>query len=268
MASLTHKIIKFFSLNIARPLFKNKVYTIRHGFAKGLRTRGGLSFVPRSDTREESFLSGLDLGAKTVYDVGGFEGIYSIAFARAVGERGAVVVFEPNPDNAARIRENIELNGIENISVIGIALGSEAGRATMVVPVEEGAMGTINGDLKRSFTARRKTKELEISVDTMDSQIAAKGLPAPDFVKIDVEGLDADVLRGMAGTLETHRPALCIELHGEGIETRRENAKDIVTYLVDRGYKVRHVESGETLDISNCATERYGHLYCEHGRND
>lgn len=102
------KTIKEMTVRILQSFLAGHTYTVRNGLAKGLNRRGGLGFIPqiRSMSSEEIFLLGLDFNGRTVYDVGGYEGIYTIFFARAVGENGKVITYEPNPINQDRIRMN------------------------------------------------------------------------------------------------------------------------------------------------------------------
>ena len=104
----------------------NRIYTVRHGLAKGLKRRGGLGFVPQVGalTSEEVFLENLSWTGTTVYDVGGFEGIMSLFFARCVGPTGRLITFEPNPANYAAIVANVALNGFAHVDVRPIAVGA------------------------------------------------------------------------------------------------------------------------------------------------
>ncbi|UCF62445.1 MAG: hypothetical protein JSV37_07030, partial [Anaerolineaceae bacterium] len=79
-------------------LFRDCTFRIRKGLAKGLYRRFGFGFKLKFKlTDEEKFLLGLDFTGKTVYDIGGYIGIHTLFFARAVGESGTVITFEPNP---------------------------------------------------------------------------------------------------------------------------------------------------------------------------
>ncbi|GAH05454.1 unnamed protein product, partial [marine sediment metagenome] len=57
---------------------------MRGGIAKGLKRKGGFGFIPRSNTIEEKFLLKLSLKGKIILDIGGFIGIYTLFFAKAV----------------------------------------------------------------------------------------------------------------------------------------------------------------------------------------
>jgi len=94
------------------PLFKNYTYTIRRGLAKGLKKKGGLSFIPGSNilSKEDAFLQELDLKGKIIYDIGAFEGTFTLFFSRSTGSQGRVITFEANPLNYQIVIENVNLN--------------------------------------------------------------------------------------------------------------------------------------------------------------
>src|ERR1700682_6385710 len=98
-------------------MFSNVTYTIRHGLATGMRRKGGLGFLPVAlrETAEERFLSSLNLAGKTVYDIGGFEGVLTLFFAR---KANSVITFEPNPRNYQRCADNVRLNALTNVRVL------------------------------------------------------------------------------------------------------------------------------------------------------
>ncbi|MFL6334319.1 MAG: FkbM family methyltransferase [Pyrinomonadaceae bacterium] len=249
-------------------LLRNHTYTVKHGLAKGLRRRGGLAFLPASlaDTSgreaEERFLLGLDLRGQTVYDVGGDQGIYTLFFASRVGPQGRVVTFEPNPESYRRIVTNVGLNEFRNVEVRPVGLGEERGRLTFVFPDGEPARGSADASIQAQILQEKAARTIEIEVNSLDQEAAAGGLPAPDLVKIDVEGLEGQVLRGMSRTLAESRPRLFIEIHGAEAGDKAENARQVVSILRDAGYKVVHVESGNELDSSNYAAASQGHVYC------
>jgi FkbM family methyltransferase len=243
-SSLTH---------VLRRLLKNQVYTARSGLIVGLKRRGGLGFVPgKALSREEIFLKNLDFKGKVVYDVGGFIGLMTMFFARAVGKTGRVITFEPNPQNYRAIVDHIELNRFINVSVIQMGLSSKPETLKFLVG-KDSAQGTADPNLQKRLLARGTVKVLEIEVDTLDNQIAVNNLPRPDFVKIDVEGLEIDVLQGLVKTISNCRPKLHIELHGI-----RE--QEVVELLLAYNYNIYQIEAGINLTQQNIDRVR-GHLY-------
>src|SRR5207245_1289668 len=128
--------------------------------------------------REEAFIERLDLAGQTVYDVGGYEGIFTLFFARRIGVRGRLVTFEPNPANYARIVENVRLNGFPNVVVRQLALGAVPGRASLVFPTDETARGSLVDAIQHQIRQEKSVGAIEVEIDSIDRQIAS-GLPEP-----------------------------------------------------------------------------------------
>lgn len=121
----------------------------------------------------------------TVYDVRANIGYMSLVFSRAVGEKGRVYAFEPLPENAERIRANINLNpGAEVIKVFQKAVSDCASQESFLVHKLHA-----NGRLANSY-GRKTTFEKQIKVETisLDDFVCKDGNPIPDLIKIDIEG--------------------------------------------------------------------------------
>lgn len=186
-----------------RPRF-DFTYTTRSGLARGLHRRGGLGFLPgRPLTPEERWLQVQPWTGKVVYDIGAWEGVLALFFARAVGSTGAVVAFEPNSSSAARLRTNLALNGISHVFLFEVALGEADGHAWLHVP---------RGVAARSQLIEQQT-DLPVLVKRLDALVAEAALPLPNFIKVDVEGAELAVLRGAQATLTRCSPDMLIEVH-------------------------------------------------------
>lgn len=231
-------------------------YKIRQGLAAGLKRKGGFGFVPRSLSPEEKFLLELEWKGQTVYDVGGYEGVFTLFFSKAVGPAGRVITFEPNPINCQRIRENIRLNGLDNAQLFQLALGARSGKGNLVYWPEEPARGTLDSCYQESLRQTGDTRCVEIEVDSIDNQLALGRLPAPDFIKIDVEAAELEVVEGMNQTLAVHKPRLFIEIHS-GVDVGR-----LTRNLQAGSYSLHHVESNTRIDLTNTHLAYNGHLYC------
>jgi FkbM family methyltransferase len=239
-----------------------RLYTVRQGLTKGLKRKGGTGFIPRPLSLEERFLKTLDFSGQTIYDVGAHEGMFSMFFSRAVGENGKVIIFEPHPENCSRILENLKLNKMSNVELRSIGLGKEKGKALLTFPDHDLARGTAVKEIRSKILAEKGAKTVEIEIDSLDHQI--QDLPPPDFIKIDVEGMELDVLLGMQDTIKTYKPRLLIEIHGtgKGEQSKVENAQRVIEFLNQKGYSICHVETGAMIMNFNFRVPREDHFYC------
>src|SRR5882757_8541480 len=113
-------------LKFLRPFVRSGgwTYKVRQGVAAGMIRKGGLGFIPKPLSPEEKFLLGLDWKGKTIYDIGGYEGVFTLFFSKSIGSAGQVFTFEPNPVNCRKIRDNIQLNGLTNVRLLEMGLGA------------------------------------------------------------------------------------------------------------------------------------------------
>lgn len=250
-------------------LIDSLVYTAKHGPARGLRRQGGMgwlpSFVPRIHEweAEEVLLASLDWRGLTVYDVGGDQGLFTLFFAQRVGEAGRVVAFEPNQQSCRRIRQNVRLNDFRNVSVLPYGLGERRATLQFTYPLLEPARGTAVPSVADQIRLAEDAVSCEIEVRPLDDELRRSELPAPHFIKMDVEGMEYDALRGMRETLRAYRPRLSIEMHGADTEEKVANARRVVAFMEGLGYRMRHVESEESISSGNAERAHRGHLYCE-----
>ena len=150
--------------------------------------------------------------SETWIDIGAHYGYTAIALARLVGAEGRVVAFEPILTTAACVARTREINGLAQLTVIPFGLDSSARLRTYRLP-------TVRG-MADSTLALNGWSE-QILVCAFDSMWPS--LCGPDStihgVKIDVQGMELDVLRGMQETLRHLRPVLIVELH-TGVDRR------------------------------------------------
>jgi len=260
---LRHRIVAFLSTR----LFRNFTYTIRHGLAAGMRRKGGLGFLPIAvrQSPEERFLSGLDLAGKTVYDIGGFEGVLTLFFAR---KASSVITFEPTPMNYQRCIENVRLNALTNVRVLARGISSDLGEIEVTYdPLMQGAASG-NPEISRQIRATVGTAiTARIPVGTLDSEIETLSLPSPDFIKIDIEGMELRALRGMSRTLALHGPDLFIELHGAESADKIANANSVIELLERAGYCLYDLENENPASAVAPGARAPSHLFCTKDRS-
>lgn len=138
-----------------------------------------------------------------VYDLGAHVGFYSLLGSVLVGERGCVVAFEPNPRNLYFLKEHIRLNNVKNVIVYEAAVTDVSGPARFAIPtslsghLSEGAQDTV-----------------AVSAVKLDDLYAEGKVPAPQMIKMDVEGAEVAALRGATKLLTECRPAILLGTHG------------------------------------------------------
>ena len=256
-----HRLIAWISTH----LFDRATYTVRHGLLKGMRRKGGLGWIPApfspAMTAEQRFRRDIKLDGMVVYDVGAFQGLLTLFFA---SRAKSVISFEPNTINHRRLTENVRLNGLKNVLIHKVGIGARREVRMMVgTPLMQGG-ASIDDTIVTSLLLAKGDKAVEnISVVSLDEEIPGAGLPPPGLIKIDIEGSELQALRGASNTLRVYKPALLIEMHGETVSQKRDNALNIVNFLWSLGYyKITHVETGIHIVPGNSSLAMQGHLYC------
>ena len=168
------------------------------------------------------------------YDLGANVGVFSLLFARLVGPQGAVYAFEPEPNNYACLAATIQRNGLTHVHPSARAVGRVSGKG-----VFDRRGGAFSGRLVGESSAYGRTSNVTTVETTSIDDLVRAGLPAPDIVKIDVEGNEGLVLEGMAETLQRHRPTIVCELHLH----LGDSAESVLKLLDAHGYAVRSLSS-------------------------
>lgn len=163
---------------------------------------------------------------QTFVDVGANVGTYSLMAASLVGPTGRVMAFEPVPETRARLECNVALNHVPRLEIIPKALGSAPG--TTVLHVAAGASG-----LSSRYTQTDGSR-VEVETTTLDRELA--GAMAPTLIKIDVEGMELEVMRGARELLRGDSPPLIVfEAHPDHMRAAATDYTAIRTFLADNG---------------------------------
>jgi FkbM family methyltransferase len=204
-------------------------------------------------SKDRRFFETMDLRGKTIYDVGAYIGLLTMFFAKKVGTEGKVIAFEPNPESFYRLLVNIA--AYHNVTSFNLGLGNKSEKLTLVASTYSRATGTVESRVRQEIT-KHPHKEWSIQVVPLD---ALNSLPPPNFVKIDVEGFEYNVLEGMKNTIASHRPAMCIEINGVTHAIKRRNVLRILNFLSSFDYKLFHIETHQT--ISSGYVPLTGHVF-------
>jgi FkbM family methyltransferase len=179
------------------------------------------------------------------FDVGGNLGYFSLLMAR-LAVHGSVHVFEPIPINAALIKVNAELNGIQNMYVNNLAIGDHRGSVEFSVSVDSA--------YSSMHATGRSTEQQSISVPmvTLDDYLSSASLNRVDVMKVDVEGAEALVVQGASFLGEpSRRPRIVLmELFNENLSAFDSSVSSVIASMSLYGY-IPHVlkDHGRRLDL-------------------
>jgi FkbM family methyltransferase len=208
------------------------LHTINAGPAKGLAYPISL---PRDKAiwtgTYERELAGAVAGSvrqgDVCYDIGAHRGFFSGVFALAGASR--VIAFEPFPDNCAQLQRLFANNPHLPLTFEQTAVGRDDGIVEFNV-MPDSSMGKLASS---SFQPDVESAAvLKVSVRSLDSLISEGKYPAPQIIKIDVEGAEVDVLQGAKNTLLKNKPLLFIEAHSKLL------AAECTTLLEGLDYRV------------------------------
>jgi FkbM family methyltransferase len=171
----------------------------------------------------------------TVYDIGANIGYVSLALAKSVGPSGQVIAFEPIPKNVQYFRESIEINGLTNVQLLEFAASDQRGEAVIRIA---GNLSTASLVWHRHDPS---ATQLTISTVQIDQLVESGSLAYPKFVKIDVEGAEGSVLKGMQRTVAAAKPILFIECSEAGRQATW-------TLLRDLGYQCQSAITRKPID--------------------
>lgn len=165
----------------------------------------------------------------TFLDVGANAGYHSLLASEAVGASGQVLAFEPVPHIRKRLERNLQLNAIANVVVIQAAVASTPGRVEFFVSDNPENSGL--SSLRQRGGAQHP---ITVEATTLDAVCAGLRQP-PALIKIDVEGAEAEVLRGGARVLgAADAPCLVFEAYPP-------NDLELFSILGSHGYEVRQL---------------------------
>ena len=158
-----------------------------------------------------------------VIDVGAHVGVFTFKASKEVGEKGLVISIEPNPYTFNLLKANINLNETKNVVPIRLALSNKRGNAKLFQSDHPREDSLVNV----------KSKHVLVNLDQMDNVITKMNLERIDFIKIDVEGAELQVLKGAEKTLTDYKPCLAI-----GAYHKSDNIAAISNFLLKKDFQV------------------------------
>ena len=146
--------------------------------------------------QERFLLSKLLKPGMRVVDIGANIGYYLLLFEKYIGSEGEVICIEPSVENLPELKKNIEINRFVNVKLFDVAIGMDDGTTGLRVGINSGVVEKNQG-------------AYQVPLRKLDSLVTDK----IDFLKIDVEGYEGQVLKGAHEIIIRDTPLLFLELH-------------------------------------------------------
>jgi FkbM family methyltransferase len=198
---------------------------------------GGPSFLACDPTYDPGVAGVIEsLTSGTFLDIGANVGFFTVKAAKRLEKRGSVIAIEPHPVRFGLLRQNVALNGLDNVTCLPFAVGSENGRAAIYEP--DPSFGPHRLDIS---CAPIGSAAIDVEMRTVDSLLQALRISELALVKIDVEGFEPEVIGGMLQLLgDQPVPVIFEALDGHALENS-------VARLRPLGYVVEQIDQQNFL---------------------
>ena len=185
------------------------------------------------ETSELRFVESYLQPGMTVLDIGAHHGLYSVLAAKRVGKNGRVRSFEPSPRECKFLKHNLRINRCRNVQIENFALGSGSGQGVLFLV--EGAEDVCNS--LRPPAAEVTTTKVSVEVRPLDEYLEQQRIEKVDFIKLDVEGAELEVLRGAKRLLSSvNRPVILAEVQDMRTAPWGYRAEEVIRYLEEFGF--------------------------------
>ncbi|HLN03872.1 MAG TPA: FkbM family methyltransferase [Bryobacteraceae bacterium] len=176
----------------------------------------------------------------TVLDIGANVGYYTaLAMARVAG--GSIIAMEPDEESFRYLQQTVHANGAVNTICVPKAAASQNGTVRLYT-------STLNRADNRLYPNELASDSCDVEAVTVDSLLAELHVPSVDLVKIDVQGFEGHVLRGMRATIsQSPHLIILIEFWPHGLRSAGTNPIEVLTEWEDMGLRLFELTHRSTL---------------------
>lgn len=199
---------------------------------------GNIYYGVQFEQEESLIISKMVKSGETFFDVGGNIGIHCLNASVLVGKTGTVHAFEPLSHVYKELIFNLALNNVKNVTANNVAVLDESREVSIYVN-RESALSSL-GDTKRGkFTSVEKVSSI-----TLDEYAQKSRIERIDFLKIDVEGFEGHVLRGVKDLiLKSSNVVILCELAEKNYKPLGFSVNEVVDWIRDQGFEVWEIDS-------------------------
>lgn len=173
-----------------------------------------------------------------VLDIGAHIGYYTLILARLVGERGKVFAFEPDTDNFALLKKNVNVNSCQNVVLVKKAVSDKTGKGRLYLA--DGNMGD-----HRIYDSGDNREVVEIETIRLDDYFRDYN-GRIDFIKMDIQGAEERAIQGMNSLLERFKNfKIVMEFCPAMIKKFGTEPEDLLKLFLNQGFKLYNIDEEE-----------------------
>jgi FkbM family methyltransferase len=195
-----------------------------------------------------------------VLDIGANIGYFTLLSSRLVGKTGQVHAFEPSSRVMQRLKKNIEINALNNVILHEVAISDRCGNVEFYVASRENL-----GLSSMRNLGPASAEKTEVRSFSLDSLLVS--LPKVKLVKIDVEGAEFLVLKGMKALIERDKPYIILEVTNTFLEEMHSNVAMVHKVLKEHQYVVYKLNNGRIEEFSSPSVDQF-HMLAFHQSAD
>lgn len=202
----------------------------------------------------------------TVLDGGANEGAYTLFFGARVGGEGRVIAVEPSPRELARLRANVALNAMDQVTVVEAALAEQTGELELrVADAGHAGQNTLGSFMYDGVGNAGSVRVPTVTIDELARSHALRGL---DVVKLDLEGAELRALTGARETLRRWRPLLLLEAAPAALALQGGSFEQVLSLLDELGYRTLSFDPASGQVSAVPATAGSNNLAAVHRERD
>ena len=187
----------------------------------------------------------------TVFDIGANVGYYTVLMASRACN-GHVYAFEPLSIARNQLQKNIALNKIRNTTVLDFCI-SDKQESSVIYAAWEDNIGMSGLKPPENFSGRTEPVECM----SFDEWFLSHRINSANLIKIDVEGAEVKVLRGMSNTIKKHRPILILEVISPQLVSFGATVEELYDLIIPHDYSAYRAEKKNKLKKLTCVEEGY-----------
>lgn len=183
------------------------------------------NFILEANTSHEMFKI---MNKDTVVDIGAHVGYFTL-YAANIAKKGKIISYEPSKKSFFSLEKNLEINNFSNIKLENVAVSKIHGKAVLHVDDDDGISNSL-------YDLNKKSKVYEVKTVTLEEILSKNELHEIDFLKIDCEGAEYEILMSASSSDLNKIKKISVEIHEKLVPYSKE---EVIEKLKNNGFHVK-----------------------------